>query len=117
MQTGFTILSRLGTTLEFAGDALRSGLAADIERANALLLEAAADLRRLTHCKPDNASRAGWVAGLEAVQSALARCERLNAAGATTLQALLGALGHSVGYDGQARPAGPGPGVTLQARG
>jgi len=117
MQTGFTILSRLQATLELAGDALKSGRTAEIEHAHTLLLDAADDLRRLGVPSVDDASRTRWVASLVAAREALARCERLNAAGATTLQALLGAVGHCVGYNGQARPSGPEPGVTLQARG
>jgi hypothetical protein len=117
MQTGFTLLSRLQATLELAGDALKSGRAAEIEHAHTLLLDAADELRRLGVPSVDDASRTRWVAGLVSAREALARCERINAAGATTLQALLAAVGRSVGYDGQARASGPERGVTLQARG
>jgi hypothetical protein len=117
MQIGHATVQRLEAALGLSRRLLTTGRPEDLDQVHALLVEAHAALDALA-ARPDaEVGRVPLAEALARLADTLRRQERVNAAGLTAVRDLLAAGGHAAGYDVRARPAAPGRGATLQARG
>lgn len=117
MQTWLETVHRLDAALGLTRRLLTSGRPEELDRVQAVLIEAHAALEVLAASPNLQEGRDAFAQELARLEATVRRQERVNAAGLTAARDLLAAGGHGALYDVRARATAAGPGVTLHTRG